>query len=262
MDLRLTGKIVMITGSSRGIGLATAKAFAAEGCRIMLSARSPKQLRDAEVALRGTGTTVAAHSADVADPADAARLINATVAAYGGIDFLVNNVGGGGGGARIADSSDDDWRGALERNLIQTMRMMRLALPHMRGRPGAAVINIASISGWTPQLAMSGQYGAARAALIFDTERWALEFVPYGIRVNTVSPGSILVEGNGWDRYRLTVDRDVAPPVGRDHGQDPYGRICVRRHRPEQPPWGAVQSLGCDGASLGRRVGAPPRCTH
>src|SRR6266850_7698985 len=68
---------------------------------------------------------------------------------------------------------------------------------------GAAVINVASISGWSPQLAMSGQYGAAKAALIFDTERWALEFVPYGIRVNTVSPGSILVEGNGWDRYRL-----------------------------------------------------------
>jgi 3-oxoacyl-[acyl-carrier protein] reductase len=50
---------------------------------------------------------------------------------------------------------------------------------------------------------MSGQYGAAKAALIFDTERWALEFVPHGIRVNTVSPGSILVDGNGWDRYRL-----------------------------------------------------------
>ena len=63
--------------------------------------------------------------------------------------------------------------------------------------------NVASISGWTPQLAMSGQYGAAKAALIFDTERWALECVPYGVRVNTVSPGSILVDGNGWDRYRL-----------------------------------------------------------
>jgi 3-oxoacyl-[acyl-carrier protein] reductase len=203
MDLELAGKVALITGSSRGIGLATAKAFAAEGCRIMLSARSGAQLRDAEAVVRGTDAAVAAHAGDVADPADAARLIDATAAAYGGIDVLVNNVGGGGGGARIADSSDDDWRGALERNLIQTVRMMRLALPHMRGRPGAAVINIASISGWTPQLAMSGQYGAAKAALIFDTERWALEFVPYGIRVNTVSPGSILIEGNGWDRYRL-----------------------------------------------------------
>jgi 3-oxoacyl-[acyl-carrier protein] reductase len=155
------------------------------------------------IALRRTGAAVAAHSADVADPTEAARLIDATVAAYGGIDVLVSNVGGGGGGARIADSTDDDWRGALERNLIQTVRMMRLALLHMKGRPGAAVINIASISGWTPQLPMSGQYGAAKVALIFDTERWALEFVPFGVRVNTVSPGSILVEGNGWDRYRL-----------------------------------------------------------
>ena len=203
MDLILAGTVVLITGSSRGIGLSTAKAFVAEGCRIMLSARSAAQLRDAEAALRGAGAAVAAHAGDVGDAADAARLIDATAAVYGGIDVLVNNVGSGGGGARVADSSDDDWRGALERNLIQTVRMMRLALPHMKGRPGAAVINIASISGWTPQLAMSGQYGAAKAALIFDTERWALEFVPHGLRVNTVSPGSILVEGNGWDRYCL-----------------------------------------------------------
>ena len=203
MDLKLTGKVALVTGSSRGIGLATAKAFAAEGCRVVLSGRSTEQLRDAETALRVTGSDVAAHAGDVSNPDHARRLIEATIAAYGGIDILVNNVGGGGGGARIAGSSDDDWRGALERNLIQTVRMMRLALPHMQGRAGAMVVNIASISGWSPQLAMSGQYGAAKAALIFDTERWALEFVPHGIRVNTVSPGSILVEGNGWDRYRL-----------------------------------------------------------
>jgi 3-oxoacyl-[acyl-carrier protein] reductase len=203
MDLRLAGKVALITGSSRGIGWATAKAFAAEGCRVMLSGRTTEQLREAETALRATGADVAGHAGDVDHPDQASQLIEATVAAFGGIDILVNNVGGGGGGARIADSTDDDWRGALERNLIQTVRMMRLALPRMQGRPGAAVINVASISGWSPQLVMSGQYGAAKAALIFDTERWALEFVPHGIRVNTVSPGSILAEGNGWDRYRI-----------------------------------------------------------
>jgi 3-oxoacyl-[acyl-carrier protein] reductase len=203
MDLKLTGKGALVTGSSRGIGLATAKALAAEGCRVMLSARSTEQLREAERALRATGAEVAARAGDVGNPDHARGLIQATVAAFGGIDILVDNVGGGGGGARIADSTDDDWRGALERNLVQTVRMMRLALPHMQGRPGAAVINVASISGWSPQLAMSGQYGASKAALIFDTERWALEFVPHGIRLNTVSPGSILVEGNGWDRYRV-----------------------------------------------------------
>jgi len=146
MDLRLSGKVALVTGSSRGIGLATAKAFAAEGCRVMLSARSAEQLRETEEALRATGAEVAAYAADVGSPDDAARLIEVTAAAHGGIDILVNNVGGGGGGARVADSRDDDWRGALERNLIQIVRMMRLALPHMKNRPGAAVINVASIS--------------------------------------------------------------------------------------------------------------------
>ena len=203
MDLHLTDKVVLITGSSRGIGLATAKAFAAEGCRLVLSGRSADALRDAEATLRASGARVASQVADVTQPADAARLVQATVTAFGGIDILVNNVGGSVGGRSIADSTDEDWRAALEMNLLQTVRMMRLALPHMRGRPGAAVVNVSSISGWSPQLVGSGQYGAAKAALIFDAERWALEFVPHGVRVNTVSPGSILVEGNGWDRYRI-----------------------------------------------------------
>ncbi len=203
MDLKLRDKVALITGSSRGIGLATAKAFAAEGCRLMLSGRSGDALRDAETALRADGAMVANEVADVTQPDDAARLVQAAVAAFGGIDILINNVGGGGGGRQIADSTDEEWRAALERNLLQTVRMMRLALPHMSGRTGAAVVNVSSISGWTPQLVGSGQYGAAKAALIFEAERWALEFVPHGVRVNTVSPGSILAEGNGWDRYRL-----------------------------------------------------------
>ena len=203
MDLHLGEKIVLVTGASRGIGLATARAFAAEGCRVMLSARSPEALHAAEADLRAGGATVASAVADVTQPEDAARLVQATVAAFGGVDLLVNNVGGSVGARNVADSTDEDWRATLEMNLLQTVRMMRLALPHMRGRAGAAVVNVASISGWSPQLAGSGQYGAAKAALIFDAGRWALEFAPHGVRVNTVSPGSILVAGNGWDRYRI-----------------------------------------------------------
>lgn len=222
MDLQLKDKVVLVTGSSRGIGLATAKAFAAEGCRLMLSARSTDALRDAEAAFRASGATVAGEVADVTQPDDAARLVQAAVTAFGGIDILVNNVGGGGGGRTISDSTDEDWRTTLEINLLQTVRMMRLALPHMTGRPGAAVINVSSISGWSPQLVGSGQYGAAKAALIFDAERWAVEFVPHGIRVNTVSPGSILVEGNGWDRYRLANQANYDDYVR--HGF-PMGRL-------------------------------------
>jgi 3-oxoacyl-[acyl-carrier protein] reductase len=87
MDLKLRGKVALVTGSSRGIGLATAKAFAAEGCRIMLSARSTEQLRETETALRATGAEVAAHAADVVSADGAARLIKATVAA---VQFEIN----------------------------------------------------------------------------------------------------------------------------------------------------------------------------
>lgn len=222
MDLRLRDKVVLVTGSSRGIGLATALAFAAEGCRLILSGRSDESLEAAEATLRSAGATVVSAVADVMQADDAARLVEAAVAAFGGIDVLINNVGGGGGGRRIADSTDDEWRDVLERNLVQAVRMMRLALPHMRGRAGAAVINVASISGWTPQLVGSGQYGAAKAALIFEAERWALEFVPDGVRVNTVSPGSILVEGNGWDRYRIANQAHYDDYV---RGGFPMGRL-------------------------------------
>jgi 3-oxoacyl-[acyl-carrier protein] reductase len=222
MDLRLGDKVVLITGSSLGIGLATAKAFAAEGCRLMLSARTAEALRDAEAALHAEGATVASVAADVTRPDGAEKLVAAAAATFGGIDILVNNVGGGGGGRTIADSTDEDWRATLEINLLQTVRMMRLALPHMRGRTGATVVNVSSISGWSPQLVGSGQYGAAKAALIFDTERWALEFVPHGVRVNTVSPGSILVEGNGWDRYRIASQANYDDYVR--HGF-PMGRL-------------------------------------
>src|SRR4029450_4043589 len=98
MDLKLAGKVALITGSSRGIGLATAKALAAEGCRLMLSARSAEQLAEAEAAIRTRGVDVAAHPADVSKPDEAEGLVQAAVMAFGGIDVLINNVGGGGGG--------------------------------------------------------------------------------------------------------------------------------------------------------------------
>ena len=89
MDLKLAGKIVLITGSSHGIGFAAARTFAAEGCRLMLSARSVEQLTAAAKESRATGVEVAAHAADVAKLEDAAALVDAAVAAYGGIDIPI-----------------------------------------------------------------------------------------------------------------------------------------------------------------------------
>lgn len=221
MDMKLAGKVALITGSSKGIGFATAKVLTEEGCKVVLSARSKDDLAAAKAKLPASQITTI--QADVTEPKDAERLVaEATAWAGGGLDILVNNVGGNSGGIKVLDSTDEDWRKTLEVNLFQTVRMMRHAIPRMSKRPGAAIVNISSISGWTPQLVGSGQYGAAKAALIFDTERWALECIPHGIRVNTVSPGSIWGEGNGWDRYKKS------DPEGYDdyvRGGFPMGRL-------------------------------------
>lgn len=222
MDLKLSGSVALVTGASRGIGLATAHAFAAEGCHLVISARTQADLDASAAELRKVAASVTAVVADVTVPAQAQSLVDAAVSAHGGIDILINNVGGGGGGRRIMDSTDEDWHRTLEINLVQTVRMMRLAAPHMAEREHASVVNISSISGWTPQLASTGQYGAAKAALIFDAELWALDLWSKSIRVNTVSPGSILVPGNGWDRYRINEPQGYADYV--THGF-PMGRL-------------------------------------
>jgi len=222
MDLGLDGSVALITGGSRGIGLATAACFAAEGCHLVISARNEAELHGAADKLREKARSVTTVAADVTVPEDADRLVRVAAHAHGGIDILINNVGGGGGGRRIVGSTDEEWRNTLEINLLQTVRMMRLASPHMANRGHAAIVNVSSISGWTPQLAGSGQYGAAKAALIFDTELWALDLWSQRIRVNTVSPGSILIEGNGWDRYRQGEPAGYADYVA---GGFPMGRL-------------------------------------
>ena len=187
MDLGLNGAVSLITGASRGIGLAAARSLAAEGCHIILSSRTGSDLAEAAQQL-ATAASVTTIVADVTVPEQAEALITQAAARHGGLDILVNNVGGSQGGRTLADSTDADWMRTLELNLLQTVRMMRLAIPHMAGRPHPAIVNISSISGWSPQLAGSGQYGAAKAALIFDADLWARELWAHGIRLNTVSP--------------------------------------------------------------------------
>lgn len=201
MDLTLKDKIVLITGGSRGIGLRTARAFAAEGCHLGLCGRDQADLDIAATELRATGVQVVTLQADVTKPAEAAAFVERCAIDLGGIDILINNVGGAVGGF-LMEASDEEWQQTFELNVFQLVRMIRLTVPYMRQRGSGAIINIASISGWSPQLAGRAQYGASKAAQIFLTERLALELVHDQIRVNTVSPGSIIWEEGGWDRFR------------------------------------------------------------
>lgn len=201
MDLLLKDKIALITGASRGIGLAVARTLAAEGCHLGLCARNAGDLEAVAAELQGQGSRVCAVEADVMEAAQAAQFVERCVAELGGIDLLINNVGGGIGGGLLT-ATDEDWHATFEKSLFQDIRMIRLCVPAMRQRGGGAIVNIASISGWRTQVSGGPQYGAAKSAVIFLTERLALELVGDNIRVNTVSPGSIMIEGGYWDQVR------------------------------------------------------------
>ena len=205
MDLRLSGKVALITGGSKGIGLRTARAFVAEGCDVGLFARGAEALESAAKELRGSGARVATVAGDVCCPDDAARFIDVCARELGRIDILVNNAirfEFGGDERTVVGSSDQSWSDSYEGTVLQVLRMIRLAVPHLRESDAAAVVNVASISGWIPQLAGCGHYGSTKGAIIGLAERLALELVHDGIRVNTVSPGSIFWPGGSWDEFR------------------------------------------------------------
>jgi 3-oxoacyl-[acyl-carrier protein] reductase len=202
MDLKLANKVALVTGGSRGIGLRTARLFAQEGCHLGICGRRAADVDAAATELRGLGVMVTALPADVTVAAEAAAFVERCAAELGRIDILINNVGGAVGGPSLMGTTDEDWRRTLELNPLQIVRMARLVVPHMRQQGGGVIVNLASISGWESQLSGTPQYGTAKAAVIFMTERLALELARDNIRVNTISPGSIVWDGGDWDDYR------------------------------------------------------------
>jgi 3-oxoacyl-[acyl-carrier protein] reductase len=221
VNLQLQGKVALITGGSRGIGLRTARLFAEEGCNVAICGREAGSLAQAAEELRGRGVRAAALQGDVTVAAEAAQIVEQCAAELGGLDILINNVGGATGGT-LFEATDEDWQRTFELNVFQIIRMIRLAAPHMRTRGGGAIVNISSISGWEEQLVGTAQYGASKAAQIFLTERLALELVHDNIRVNTVSPGSIIWEGGSWDRFRQNNPQSFANYVSDGF---PMGRL-------------------------------------
>ena len=227
MNLELENKVAVVTGSSRGLGLASARALAAEGCRVVLCARHEPRLREAarEVAsIAGHEDRVLAVATDVSRGDGVERLIDATVAAFGGIDVLVNNVGLA-GGSTLLETTDAEWQDAIDQTLMPTVRASRLAVPHMQRRGGGVIIIIASIFGREAGGRMT--YNAVKAAQISLGKSLAQQLAGSGIRVNTVSPGSILFEGGSWWRRQQQDPAGIAEFVRREL---PFGRF----GRPEE----------------------------
>jgi 3-oxoacyl-[acyl-carrier protein] reductase len=222
MDLGLFDKVAIVTGSSRGLGLASAKALAAEGCRVAICARTdaPLQQAAAEVAaIAGGRDRVLTVTADLTRADGVQAVVDRTVETFGGIDVLVNNVGLG-RGAGLLDTTDAEWQEAFDQTLLPAVRASRLAVPHMMRRGGGSIIIIASVFGREAGGRMT--YNAVKAAEISLAKSLAQQLASSNIRVNSVSPGSILFEGGSWWKRQQESPAAIADFVRREL---PFGRF-------------------------------------
>lgn len=230
MDLELREKRALLVGASRGIGLATAHAFAREGSLLAMVARDGGRLAGAVAAVtearsaavgRDDREAVVGVPGDATDDGDAGRIVREVSGRLGEIDVLVNVVGGSRGDPGIA-APETDWDAALEANLRAAVRMTRLVAPMMRERRSGAIINVASIFG--REWGGAASYNAAKAALIAYTKSCARDLAPHGVRVNAVAPGSVLFPGGSWDLRRKSDPAAIEGFVGRELPLGRFGR--------------------------------------
>jgi 3-oxoacyl-[acyl-carrier protein] reductase len=230
MDLGLTGKVGLVTGGSRGIGRSIALLLAAEGVAVSICGRTAETLERTLAELRAVHPRAHGVVADVTRPGEVERFVDESAAELGAVDLLVANVGGTLGQDVLA-STPEDWAQTFELNLFHAVRAIRAAVPHMQRRGGGSVVTIASISGWKP--GPRAQYGASKAAEIFLAGALAWELAPLRIRVNTLSPGSIMFPGGGWARRQERDPDGIAAfiandmPLGRFGTPEEIANVCV-----------------------------------
>ncbi len=189
----LASTVAVVTGGSRGIGLAIAAAFLERGARVAIAGRDQKSL-DAAVSRFSTDALLPVQ-ADVGNPDDARRLIDAAVARFGGLDVLVNNAGVG-HFANVADMSTGDWRKVIDTNLSGVFFCCAAALPHLKRRGAGWIINISSLAGKNPFVG-GAAYCASKAGLNAFSEALMQEVRYDNIRVSYIMPGSVATGFSG-----------------------------------------------------------------
>jgi 3-oxoacyl-[acyl-carrier protein] reductase len=227
MELGLTDKVAVITGSSRGLGLASARALVAEGCRVVLCARGAETLAEAALAVEAVArrpNMIATIQADVSTAAGIELVIARAVDVFGALDILVNNVGRAGGSDLLA-TTDAEWQAAFDETLFPAIRASRLAVPLMKARGGGAIVMITSI--WGRESGGRMTYNAVKAAETSLAKALAQQLAPAHIRVNSVAPGSIMFPGGSWHRRQQTDPAAIDDMIKRDL---PFGRF----GRPEE----------------------------
>jgi 3-oxoacyl-[acyl-carrier protein] reductase len=221
MDLGLSGKVALVTGSSRGLGLASAVSLASEGCQVCITARGAERLEQAAKEIRQAAgrSDVLPIVADLTDAGGVELAVNRVIQAFGRLDILVNSLGLA-RGAGVVDTTDAEWQEAIDNTLFPAIRASRLAVPHMRKRGGGVIIMIASI--WGRESGGRMTYNAVKAAEISLAKSLAQQLAPDNIRVMSVAPGSILFPGGSWHRRQQTDPEGIAEFVRREL---PFGRF-------------------------------------
>jgi 3-oxoacyl-[acyl-carrier protein] reductase len=191
MDLQLSGKRVLVTGGTRGIGRAVVEAFLDEGAVVGFCARNPEEVTATQEALSQRGT-VTGSTVDVGDGEALAAWVQQSAEAFGGLDVVVANVS-----ALAIPDSEENWQTSLNVDLMHTVRLVRAAMPHLGRSDSASIVAISSVSGRESDFA-SGPYGVAKTAIIGYIHGLAMQLADKGIRANTVSPGNTYFEGGVW----------------------------------------------------------------
>jgi NAD(P)-dependent dehydrogenase (short-subunit alcohol dehydrogenase family) len=188
MDLELTGKIAVVTGASKGIGLAVVEELAAEGARVVAGARTVDALQDRE--------NVTPFAVDLVDPDGPARLVGEAIERHGRIDVLVNNVGG----VKVrldgfVSVTDADFQASLELNFFSALRAIRASVKAMLEQGGGGtIVNVASVNAFFHPDGAVIDYGAAKAALVNVSKALSQELAPHGVRIASVSPGQVATD--------------------------------------------------------------------
>jgi len=195
VDLGISGRVAVITGSSQGIGRAVAEELVAEGVAVVLAARRREVLDAAVTELEGRGGRAVGVEADVLDPSSAEALRDAALDAFGRIDIVVNNAGGyGTGHDRIDDFDEETWIESYRLNVVSAVRLTTACLPDMLGRGWGRVVNMSSTYGRDADPRF-GPYGASKAALLHVTRNLSMAYASKGVLVNAVLPGLTRSEG-------------------------------------------------------------------
>jgi NAD(P)-dependent dehydrogenase (short-subunit alcohol dehydrogenase family) len=193
--MTLAGRVAIVTGGSRGIGLAIARALGTAGARVAIAARTVRELEAARVSLESTGLEVLARPTDVTRAEDVQALVAAVLTKWGRVDVLVNTAGVLGAIGRLDESDPAEWRHAFEVNVFGTMHACAAVLPAMRAQRAGKIVNLAGGGiGGPGVMPRWSAYTASKAAVVQLTESLAREVADDGIQVNAIAPGAVVTE--------------------------------------------------------------------